>query len=306
MRFIRLLAADPIPPGPNPGPDTPQPPSEPGKPEPPQPGPPRPVPRPPIIDPPPGQPAKPPIIAVRSLRSAGAVAAVIALGACASVLENRVEQTLLSELPRLVGPAAHYHVQVTGVSRAEGAVERVRAVGERVQRPKSPVLDRIEVELQGVRVARDEKKLVGLAGSEATVRVLASDVAQFLEQHRNLESVSVNFSAPEQIRVVARPVLMGIRLPEAALIRVWGRLVVHGPQLRLYVSESRLGGFPVGRLPTYALEWVINPLVDLSALPVPAEITGVRIGDDTLLLSAAGSELGVDRIAKDERAAVQD
>jgi hypothetical protein len=67
-----------------------------------------------------------------------------------------------------------------------------------------------------------------------------------------------------------------------------------------------LGGFPVGRLPTYALEWVINPLVDLSALPVPAEITGVRIRDDTLLLTAAGSELGVDRIAKDERAAVQD
>lgn len=190
----------------------------------------------------------------------------------------------------MIGPAARYDVTVHGVTttKTERALKRVHAIGERVERPRSPVLDRIEVDLHEVRIDREEKKLVGLGGADATVRVLASDVAAYLDQRPGLDSVSVAFQGSDIVSVSARPSVAGYALPTNVSVR--GYLVPRASQLRLNLIDVRAAGLPVGNTATFLIERLLNPIADLSALPVPAEVTGARIDGDALTVTATGTQ----------------
>ncbi|MEO8628884.1 MAG: hypothetical protein ABI612_12385 [Betaproteobacteria bacterium] len=131
----------------------------------------------------------------------------------------------------MLGPAAKYDVAVIGVTRQSGDLidmDRVHAVGNRVQRPRSPVLDRVEADLTGVQVNRQDKKLTALTGADVNVKVLASDVAAFLEDHPTLEDVQVTFHESEVVAITAHAVIAGFSLASAARIHLRGYLVPQG------------------------------------------------------------------------------
>lgn len=227
----------------------------------------------------------------RMQRAIAASVVALSLSACASLVETRVEQTMLDALPRIVGPAARYDVKVSGVTThdAERGFKRVHAVGERVERPKSPVLDRVDVDLRDVRINVDRKGLTGLGSADAKVRVLASDVARFLEERPGLDLVSVSFHGSDVVMISARPSVAGYSLPPTVSVR--GYLLPHGSQLRLNLIDVRAAGIPVGNIATFVIERLINPIVDLSALPAPTRVTGAQIEGGALIVTAAGSEL---------------
>ncbi|MBA3598143.1 MAG: hypothetical protein H0W40_12320 [Methylibium sp.] len=56
------------------------------------------------------------------------------------------------------------------------------------------------------------------------------------------------------------------------------------------IVDLRLAGFPIGTMPAFALERLINPLVDLSALPAPSQVTSVQVLPAAVLLTASGSQ----------------
>jgi hypothetical protein len=51
-------------------------------------------------------------------------------------------------------------------------------------------------------------------------------------------------------------------------------LLVNDGKLAMEVVDLRVAGFPVGTIPTIIVERLINPLVDLSAPPASARVTG--------------------------------
>jgi hypothetical protein len=81
-------------------------------------------------------------------------AMALPLAACASFMDARAEQAVLDALPRIVGPG-DYVVDVTGVETSAGEmmdIERVHAIGKRVAHSQSAVLDRVKVDLAGMRM----------------------------------------------------------------------------------------------------------------------------------------------------------
>lgn len=214
------------------------------------------------------------------------------LAACASFVDTRVEETIRAELPQLIGPADRYNVYVSGakVSGEIADLDNVHAVGTRINRPKAPVIDRLEVDMRNVIVDRKEKQLKSLSVATAQARVLATDIAAFLQARPGLDNVNVTLHPPYEIIVDARPSIAGYALPKAAMVKVRGQLVAEVSEINLEVIDLRAAGFPVGAIPRFVLEKLINPIVDLSALPVPSQVASVKVTDDAVIVEASGSQ----------------
>ena len=60
------------------------------------------------------------------------------------------------------------------------------------------------------------------------------------------------------------------------------------------IIDLRVAGFPVGTIPIIVAEKLMNPLVDLSAMPANARVTSVQVMPDAVVLTGS-SNLIVDR-----------
>ncbi|MDQ3216199.1 MAG: DUF2993 domain-containing protein [Pseudomonadota bacterium] len=216
------------------------------------------------------------------------------LSGCASVMATRVEQRITAELPRVVGPAARYEVNVQG-ARDNGEIadiRRLHVIGTRVAREKSPVLDRIEVTMSDIVFDRNEKRLLSLGTADANVRVLPSDIAAYLDARPGLDNVVVTLYSPYEVTIETQFAIAGFALPRVTSAKIRGRLVVNDGKLTMEVVDLRVAGFPVGTIPTIIVERLINPLVDLSAPPAAARVTSVQVMSDSVLLTASGTLAG--------------
>ncbi len=239
---------------------------------------------------------------ILSLLLCGAMLIIgVGLGGCATTVDRRVEDIVTAELPRIVGPAASYRVEVEGarVSGDLADLRQVRIIGERVARPKSPVLDRVEVSMLDVVVDRVESRVVELGTADGKVRVLAHDIAAFLDARPGLDNVVVTFHPPYEMTVESQFSVAGYALPAIARGKLRGRLVASKSGLVMEIVDLRLAGFPIGTIPAFVLERLINPLVDLSALPAPLQVTSVEVTQFALLLTASGSQNATVTFARD-------
>ncbi len=213
------------------------------------------------------------------------------LSGCASMIDARVEQRITAELPRVVGPAARYEVNVQG-ARDNGEIadiRRLHVIGTRVQREKSPVLDRIEVTMSDLVFDRKDKRVLSLGTADANVRMLPSDIAAFLDARPSFDNVIVALFPPYEITIETQFAIAGFALPRVTNAKIRGRLVVNDGKLAMEVVDLRVAGFPVGAIPTIIVEKLINPLVDLSAPPASARVTTVQVMQDSVVLTASSA-----------------
>ena len=226
----------------------------------------------------------------RSLAVVAVVAALL-VAACASVLDERAASALREALTRAVGPAASYEVQVSGASLDASRFERVAVVGRRVARARAPVIDRIELELRGVVVDRQDKRLVALADSRGELRVRAADLTEFLGRSNWIDAARVTLEAPDRIRVSGRPRFAGIALSAGDGIEIEGRLYAAGTELRLALDRLRIGNASAPPFVRGLVEGMVNPLFDAAGHPLPAQIDAVEVDADALRIAASGSRL---------------
>ena len=103
------------------------------------------------------------------------------LTGCATVVDTRVEQMIAAELPRVIGAAARYDVNVAGARETGDILDlrRVRIVGSRVERAGSPVLERIDVTMTDLVVDRKEKRLQSLGTADASALCCLQTLLRF-------------------------------------------------------------------------------------------------------------------------------
>ncbi len=202
---------------------------------------------------------------------------------------GQVERGIERELPRLVGPADEYDVDITGLRARAGEADRVTAVGERVRPTNAPVLDRIDVELRDVKYDRGEERIERLGSAVATARITQTDLEAFLENHRNVQDVSVDLRQPQEIVIRARPAFEGVEFPSGFNVVMRGTLVGEDGRVNFVVSDVRAAGVTVGPSGAQRISRAINPIVDFSAMPVPLHVREVRVQDNTLRVTATGS-----------------
>jgi len=224
------------------------------------------------------------------LARAVAAVALVATTACSTYLDARAEAALRDALVRVVGPAESYDVRVSGASADGSRFERVRFAGRRIARAESPVLDRLELDLQGVVVDRAAKSLTAVAAARVELQLKGADLAVFLG--RWLGEPVVTLTAPDRIAIVGTPRIGAIALGGTGGAELQGRLAAAGSQLLLTIDRIRLGRSEAPPLARVVVERAINPIVDVADRPLPARIDAVEIGsDDTIRIAASGSRL---------------
>lgn len=202
--------------------------------------------------------------------------------------EAQIERAIERELPRIVGPAERYDVDVTGVRRNREA-DRVAATGIRVQPAGSPVLDRVEIILLNVVYDPNRGQLVRIGQADGTVRVLDRDIALFLEQNRDLQDVQVRLEPPNRAVVSAQPVIPQLQLPPgAARVEVAGTLRGEGQFIEYSVTQVRAAGLTLPDPAPRLLSDEINPIVDLSGIPVVLQVVAVRVEGNAVIAEVTG------------------
>ncbi len=201
---------------------------------------------------------------------------------------NLVAQGIERELPKYVGPADSYDVDIKGLRVNEGSAESVVAVGERVRPEGAPVIERLELELAGVVYDRAAERLSEVQGARLTAVIKTDDLADFLETYRNVRSAEVMLRSPDMATLLVRPQLGDFALPPGITIAVSGQLVGEGTQLRFDVNEVSAAGLDLSAIAAQRLSNTINPLADLEGLPVDVKITSVMVAGETIGLEVVG------------------
>jgi hypothetical protein len=215
------------------------------------------------------------------------------LTGCATVVDHRVEQLVAAELPRVIGAAARYDVDVAGARESGEIIDirRMRIVGARVERAGAPVLERIDVTMIDLVVDRKEKRLQSLGTAEASAVLLPADIAAFLDTRPGLDNVQVTLFPPYEITIETQFALGGFALPRPVGARIRGRLLASDGRLIMEIIDLRVAGFPVGTIPIIVAEKLINPLVDMSAAPAKARVTSVQVMHDAVVLTASSNAI---------------
>ncbi|HEX2540184.1 MAG TPA: LmeA family phospholipid-binding protein [Caldimonas sp.] len=227
-------------------------------------------------------------------------AAVLAafLVACAGTVDRHVEGAIRESLPRLVGPADRYDVTVRGADAGGSRIAEVRAIGVRVQRPRWPVLDRVDVNLGDVVVDRAERRVTSIGRAAIALHLREQDLTEFLGRQPWLESGTLAFSGSDEITIAGRLGVPGlpaaISSPRAELR---GRLVPRGAQLLLRVDAITFGDRAAPPLVRRVVEQTINPLFDAADHAVPSQLDSVAVVGGELVVRASGSDLTLRRDA---------
>jgi hypothetical protein len=213
------------------------------------------------------------------------------LTGCASVVDTRVERLIAAELPRVIGAAARYDVNVDGARETGDIIDirRVHIAGDRVQRAGAPILERIDVTMIDLVVDRKERRLQSLGTADASALLLPADIAAFLDTRPGLDNVQVALFPPSEITIETSFAIAGFALPRSTGVRIRGRLIASDGRLIMEIIDLRVAGLPVGTIPSIVVEKLLNPLVDLSAMPAKARVTSVQVMPDAVLLKASSS-----------------
>lgn len=206
---------------------------------------------------------------------------------------GRVEQEIAGLLPRAIGPADDYTVTVEGLRARSGEADRVAVVGTRVRPEGAPVLDRLDLELRGVRFDRGERRLERVDAAEATARITPADLAALLETRDGVRSATVTLRPPDEATIRLRPDIGDLRLPPGAAVEMTGRLSSADGQVRYDVDEVRALGLDLGETVARRLSGAINPIADLAAMTPTLDVTGVRVEGGAVVVEATGDLAGL-------------
>lgn len=201
---------------------------------------------------------------------------------------NLVAQGIERELPKYVGPADSYDVDIKGLSVREGSAESVLAVGDRVQPDGAPVIERLALRLEDVTYDRKAERVSKVGTAQLTAVIKTDDLSDFLETYRNVNEAQVSLRSPDQATIRVRPQVGNFAVPRGITVDVSGQIVGEATQLRFEVSEVSAAGFDLSSLAARRLSDVINPLADLQNLPVEVEITSVVVAGETIGLEVVG------------------
>ncbi|MDR5683608.1 MAG: DUF2993 domain-containing protein [Armatimonadota bacterium] len=125
-------------------------------------------------------------------------------------------------------------------------------------------------------VGRQEVRVADVGSGRARVVVHEDDLQAYIRQQRNVDLELTLLDG----RVRVRAPLFG------NVVQAEGRLVAAGARVNLELDTLRVGGFRVESAAVAGLAAGVNPVLDLSALPLSVTVVEVRAENHRLVASA--------------------
>jgi len=227
----------------------------------------------------------------------GGAAFCLILPGCAGVAESRAERAVNDLLPTYLGPADSYRsrVRVDSLGAAmRGRLESVHIDGEGVHFAGGLTMDHLTLDLEAIEVDTKRRSLKNIGAARFTARLGTVNLNRFLTGRRpDIQGLSAEleegFAHMEARPAMLRPLgISGFNVP----VGVEGRLApVSGndSQLDFVPDAARISILPIPKPVVDFIAHSVNPVVDLSGLPIPIHIRSVDIRPDGIYLTGGAS-----------------
>lgn len=197
-----------------------------------------------------------------------------ALAGCAGdIIDSRVENQIEDSLPKLVGPAKSYDVEVHG-SRSKmmkGHIEKLVVHGEEVWMLPDLCVDKLEVRMTDV--IADRKKSALMSVGETTFEAVIS------EKSLNEYFDNIRTDNPDVKLLKGKMMIHG--RPNAwifsANVDLTGSLMPKGSKLYFQIDRFLVAGLKSPAIGIRLLEDWINPVLDLGVTGYSPELKSVVI-----------------------------
>lgn len=220
-------------------------------------------------------------------RMIGAAAALAALAllavGCGNPVKSKVESTIQSALPRLIGPAKSYEVQVTGstVSMLKGRLRSAHVVGKDIQLPNGITVARLEVISHGIEIDRHRHQISSVVDTSYTATLAQDALNKYLsDTYRHVPRLKTEL-AKDQLHVTASPEVAGVQVQISADAAL---KVKENRYLILDLKEVAVVGVSTPGFAREYLENRVNPVFDSTNLGYDARVHRVSIRPGGLTL----------------------
>jgi hypothetical protein len=159
------------------------------------------------------------------------------------------------------------------------------------------VIPSVEIEVRNVRVDIEKKTLEKIGKATFSMKVDSEAVTGYLRKHggKELKDLEVEFRDSSTF-IKGTPKVKGFDLPA----EVEGTPVLKGKRIiNFEAKEIKVLGIPLPKAAIEELEDKLNPVLDLSGLELPIELTKVEVEKKALLIEAKGRYEANDPDAKE-------
>lgn len=213
---------------------------------------------------------------------------VLIIIGCGRAINRSAERRIRDALPDLLGPARQYNVHIDNAPERtlQGRLATVTVDGDDVQLSNGLLLDHLQVVLKDVDVDTGRRQIRKIGEARFTLTLKEASLDEYLAgeapEGENLRNIRVTFGANSETTVKGERVTLGIGVP----FRLSGPLRVAGPQ-RIELDPNRLTvvGIPLSGTPLQFIKNRIESAVDLTKMPIPLELTGLKTQPGSVTLT---------------------
>lgn len=197
-------------------------------------------------------------------------------------VQTIVAHKIADTLPRTIGPASHYDVQVSGsaLGLARGRAQGVRIQGQDVQMASAVTLDALTLNAQDIAFDAKTRQVQHIGSASFTASMGQAHLTEYLLQARPGLIVVLGASDLQ----ATLPVSVG---PVHTTVAVRGILVPSAPgasTLDFVADKARLGFLPVPAFAVNAALEAVNPILDLSRVKVPVGVQSALVKNGTVTI----------------------
>ena len=217
------------------------------------------------------------------------------LSGCGRAINRTAERRIREALPDLLGPASSYHVHVDGAAERtlDGNLAKVTIDGDNIVLSNGLQLDHLHLELEGVQIDTDHRKVRAIRRSRFEAKVSADSLDEYLTGEsplgEKIRKPRVTFGTGNLVTIAAERLTLGVGVP----FQLTGPLHVrdlNGAQgIEMDPNRLEVVGIPLTGLVLHFMLDRFAGATSLSTLPFPVQIREVHTAPGMLTMSGAAN-----------------
>jgi len=217
-----------------------------------------------------------------------------ALWGCGHPVQETAAHKIADALPTVLGPAAHYDVEVDGdpFALARGRARGVHIQGQDVQLSPRITLDSLNADAEDVSFDTKTRHLSHVGATRFSATMDQGHLTHYLAQSKPLLPGLVVTLRPSDVEARVPVTFLGLHTT-AALTGIFAPDAADPSRLDFLAHGAQVGVVP---LPTGLLNLAleqINPVVSFTGLKAPLTITGAGVEDGRLTLQGTADLNGL-------------
>ena len=231
---------------------------------------------------------------MRRLSRTALAVSMLALTGCGHPVQQTAAHKIADALPRVIGPAARYDVQVDGdpFALARGRARGVHIQGLSVQLSPILTLDTLNADIEDVSFDRDTRTLTHVGQTRFTAALSQPHLSAYLAASKPLLPGLAVTLRTDDVQAAVPVTFLGLHTT-ARLSGTVRPSALDPTRLDFVAGDAQIGVVPLpAGLINLALDQ-LNPVITLAGLRVPLTVTQAQIADGKLALGGTADLNGL-------------